>query len=139
MADLTRLSISIDRALEQKLERLVERSGYGNRSEFIRDLIRDRLVEREWQGNGEAVGTITLVYDHHASGVAERLTDLQHAHHSVVLAATHVHLDHQLCAEVIICRGQPRDISAIARGLRQQKGVLHGALTMSSTGVGLVK
>ena len=107
MADLTRLSISIERSLEEKLERLVERSGYGNRSEFIRDLIRDRLVEKEWQGDGEAVGTITLVYDHHARGVAEKLTDLQHDHHDVVMAATHVHLDHNLCVEVIICRGQP--------------------------------
>jgi CopG family nickel-responsive transcriptional regulator len=139
MADLTRLSISIDRTLEEKLEELVRRSGYGNRSEFIRDLIRDRLVEKEWQGNGEAVGTITLVYNHGARGVAEKLTDLQHDHHDVVLAATHVHLDQRLCAEVIICRGQPLDIRSIASRLRQQKGVLHGALTMSSTGVGLVE
>ena len=139
MADLTRLSISIETSLEEKLERLVERSGYGNRSEFIRDLIRDRLVEKEWQGDGEAVGTITLVYDHHARGVAEKLTDLQHDQHDVVMAATHVHLDHNLCVEVIICRGQPPDIRAMAGRLRQQKGVLHGALTMSSTGVGLVE
>jgi CopG family nickel-responsive transcriptional regulator len=139
MADLTRLSISIDRALEEKLEELVRRSGYGNRSEFIRDLIRDRLVEKEWQGNGEAVGTITLVYNHDARGVAEKLTDLQHDHHDLVLAATHVHLDHRLCAEVIICRGQPLDIRAIASRLRQQKGVLHGALAMSSTGISLVE
>lgn len=139
MADLTRLSISIDRALEEKLERLVQRSGYGNRSEFIRDLIRDRLVEKEWEGNGEAVGTITLVYDHHARGVAEKLTELQHDHHNVVLAATHVHLDHNLCAEVIICRGQALDIRNIASRLRQTKGVLHGALTMSSTGASLAE
>ncbi len=139
MADLTRLSISIERSLEEKLERLVVASGYGNRSEYIRDLIRDRLVEKEWEGNGEAVATVTLVYDHHARGVAEKLTELQHDHHTMVLAATHVHLDSNLCAEVIICRGQPQDIRAVASCLRQQKGVLHGALTMSSTGVGLVE
>jgi CopG family nickel-responsive transcriptional regulator len=139
MTELTRLSFSIERSLEEKLEELVVRAGYGNRSEFIRDLIRDRLVEREWTENGEAVGTITLVYDHHARGVGEKLTGLQHDHHDVVLAATHVHLDHQLCAEVIICRGSSSDIQKIASRLRQQKGVLHGALSMSSTGAKLVK
>jgi CopG family nickel-responsive transcriptional regulator len=139
MADVTRLSFSIERSLEEKLEELVVRNGYGNRSEFIRDLIRDRLVEREWTENGEAVGTITLVYNHHARGVGEKLTELQHHHHDVVLASTHVHLDHQLCAEVIICRGKSSDIQAIAARLRRQKGVLHGALSMSSTGTTLVK
>lgn len=139
MANLTRLSFSIDGSLEEKLEDLVRRSGYGNRSEFIRDLIRGRLVEEEWDGDDEAVGTITLVYDHDARGVAEKLTDLQHDDHHLVLAATHVHLDHKLCAEVIICRGRPQAIRTIADRLRQQRGVLHGALSMSSTGARLVE
>ncbi len=140
MPELTRLSFSIECSLEEKLEELVAQSGYGNRSEFIRDLIRDRLVDRAWQGqtNGDAVGTITLIYDHHAGPVAEKLTDLQHDHHDLVLASTHVHLDHQLCAEVIICRGESSEIRAIADNLRRQKGVLHGALSMSSTGADLV-
>jgi len=139
MANLTRLSFSIERSLETKLEDLVRRAGYGNRSEYIRDLIRDRLVEQEWSGGDEAVGTITLVYDHHARGVAEKLTELQHHHHDVVLAATHVHLDEKLCAEVVICRGRPAAIRAIADRLRQQRGVLHGTLSMSSTGARLVE
>ena len=139
MANLSRLSFSIERSLEEKLESLVRRSGYVNRSEFIRDLIRSRLVEEEWSGGAEAVGTITLVYDHDARGVAEKLTDVQHEHHHVVLAATHVHLDHKLCAEVIICRGRAEQIRAIADRLRQQKGVLHGALSMSSTGTALIE
>jgi CopG family nickel-responsive transcriptional regulator len=139
MADLTRLSFSIERSLEEKLEAMVARSGYGNRSEFIRDMIRDRLVDDEWRDDTVALGTITLVFDHHARGVAERLTDLQHHRHDLVLAATHVHLDRQLCAEVIICRGRPKEIRSIADQLRQQKGVLHGTLSMSSTGEGLVE
>ena len=138
MTELTRLSFSIERSLEEKLEELVNESGYNNRSEFIRDLIRDRLVEREWKENGDTVGTITLIYDHRAGAVADTLTDFQHHHHDVVLAATHVHLDHHLCAEVIICRGKSSDIRAISDGLRRQKGVLHGALSMSSTGEHLV-
>jgi CopG family nickel-responsive transcriptional regulator len=135
MADLVRLSFSVDSPLAERFEEMVRRSGYRNRSEFFRDMIRERIVADEWEsGEDEAVGTITLVYDHHARGVNERLTDLQHDHHDVVLATTHVHLDHQLCAEVIICRGNPSVMRSICDRLRQQRGVLHGALSMSSTG-----
>jgi len=135
MADLVRLSFSIDSALAERFEQMVRQSEYRNRSEFFRDMIRERMVDDEWElGEGEAVGTITLVYDHHARGVNEKLTDLQHDHHDVVLATTHVHLDHHLCAEVIICRGKPAAMRLICDRLRQQRGVLHGALTMSSTG-----
>jgi CopG family nickel-responsive transcriptional regulator len=134
--ELVRLSFSIDSALAEKFEEMVRQGEYVNRSEFFRDMIRDRLVAEEWQGeeSGEAVGTITLVYDHHARGVNEKLTELQHDHHDAILATTHVHLDHQLCAEVIICRGRPDVIRSICDRLRQQRGVLHGALSMSSAG-----
>ena len=134
MTDLARLSFSLDAELERKLEELVAASGYANRSEFIRDMIRDRLVESTWNDDLEAVGTITLVFDHHARGLHERLTDLQHEHHEVVLATTHVHLDHHLCAEVILCRGRAVAIRRMADELRQHRGVLHGTLSMSSTG-----
>lgn len=140
MPELVRLSFSIDAALAERFEEMVRRSEYDNRSEFFRDMIRERMVAEEWQGGqvSEAVGTITLVYDHHARGVNEKLTDLQHDHHDVILATTHVHLDHHVCAEVIICQGRPEVIRSICDRLRQQKGVLHGALTMSSTGRRLV-
>jgi CopG family nickel-responsive transcriptional regulator len=134
MADLARLSFSVERPLADKLESLCRSAGYENRSEFIRDLIRARLVEETWRADQEAVGSITLVFDHHAHGLGERLTDLQHDHHDVILATTHVHLDHDLCAEVVICRGPASRLRSIADGLRQHKGVLHAALSMSSTG-----
>lgn len=138
MADLVRLSFSIDAALAEVFEEMVRQSEYGNRSEFFRDMVRERFVAEEWEiGEDEAVATITLVYDHHARGVHDKLTDLQHDHHDVILATTHVHLDHHLCAEVIICRGQPTVIRSICDRLRQQKGVLHGALSMSSAALRL--
>ena len=134
MTDLVRFSFSVERALAEKLESLRLENGYDNRSELIRDLIRARLVEEAWRADEEAVGAITLVFDHHAHGLHERLTDLQHEHHEDILATTHVHLDHDLCAEVVICRGPASRLEAIANGLRQHKGVLHAALSMSSTG-----
>ena len=140
MPDLVRVSFSIDRPLAEQFEDMAAKGEYANRSEFFRDMIRERLVAEEWDGGEgrESVGTITLVYDHHARGVNARLTDLQHDHHDEILATTHVHLDHHLCAEVIICRGRPAVIRSICDRLRQQKGVLHGALSMSSTGQRLV-
>jgi len=138
VADLERLSFSLERPLLQRMERLRVDAGYGNRSEFFRDMIRDRLVEREWERDKEAVGTITLVYDHHARRLNEKLTDLQHDHHEVILATTHVHLDHDHCVEVILVKGKAERIRAISDVLRKQKGVLHGGLSMSSTGKDLV-
>jgi CopG family nickel-responsive transcriptional regulator len=136
--DLERLSFSLERPLLHRLEKLREEAGYANRSEFLRDMIRGRLVDRAWELDEEAVGTITLVYDHHARGLNEKLTDLQHDHHELILATTHVHLDHQHCAEVILVRGRAGEIRAIADSLQKQKGVLHGGLSMSSTGKELV-
>jgi CopG family nickel-responsive transcriptional regulator len=134
MSNLARLSFSIEQPLLDRLERLLEQSQYENRSEFIRDLIRDQLVEQEWEHNEEALGTVTILYDHHMRQLSDKLTDLQHEHHDAILAATHVHLDHHLCAEMIMVRGRADRIRHLADSLRRQKGVLHATLSMSSTG-----
>jgi len=134
MTDLVRLSFSLEKPLHDRLEGLVQRLHYGNRSEFIRDMIRSRLVQEEWEGNQEAIATITLVYNHHARRLSDKLMDLQHHHHRLVLAVTHVHLDEHLCAEAILMRGKAKAIQEIAGLLQQQKGVLHAAVSMSTTG-----
>lgn len=138
MPQLVRLSISLDRPLAHRLERLVRQSRYSNRSEFVRDLIRRRLVESEWtEGNQEVVGTITLVYDHHARQLVDKLMDIQHDHHDEILATTHVHVSHDRCAEMLMVRGAAPNVRALADQLRKQKGVLHAELSMSSTGKSL--
>ena len=134
MSDLVRVSLAIERSLLKRLEKMLAAGGYTNRSEFIRDMIRQRLVEQEWQGDREAVGTITLVYDHHARLLSEKLTDLQHEHHGTILATMHVHLDEHTCVETVLARGPASRIREIADRIRRQKGVLHAALSMSSTG-----
>ena len=137
MPGVMRLSFSIEQPLWERLERLVEEGQYANRSEFIRDMIRDRLVEKEWKENEEAVGTITLVYNHHTRGLSDRLTHTQHHHHDVVLASTHIHLDADLCVEIVVVRGPARRLQTLASHLRREKGVLHADISMSSTGEGL--
>ena len=134
MSDLVRTSFSIERPLLARLEQMAARGRYTNRSEFLRDMIRQHLVEQEWQANGVAVGTITLVYDHHSRLLTEKLTDEQHRHHEVILATTHVHLDEHMCVEMILTRGPAKQLRELAGLLSKQKGVLHAALSMSSTG-----
>lgn len=135
---LVRLSMSIEKPLFEQFERLVEQHGYANRSEFIRDLIREQLVHQDWEaGRRDMIGTITILYDHHTYQLSKKLTDIQHDKHEMFLATTHLHLTHELCAEMIMVRGKPERIREMADRLRQQKGVLHAALSISSMGDGL--
>jgi CopG family nickel-responsive transcriptional regulator len=138
MSDLVRISISLEQGLAERLERLVRGSRYTNRSEFVRDLVRQRLVEQEWTAARHAVvATVTLVYDHHARELLGRLMHIQHGYPGQILATTHVHLSHELCAEMIMVRGKPARIRQLADELRQQRGVLHATLTLATTGEGL--
>ena len=137
MTDLARLSFSIEKPLLVQLERLIKTSKYANRSEFIRDMIRQQLVGRQWKDDRETLGTVTLLYNHHLHKLSEKLTDLQHHHHQHILVSTHVHLDKHLCAEVLLVKGRASQIKQLADELRQQKGVLHAALSISSTGESL--
>ena len=134
MSDLVRVSLSIEKPLLERFEKVLRESGYSNRSEFVRDLIRQKLVDTEWTKDRVTLGTVTLVYNHHKRRLSETLTGLQHRHHDRILATTHVHLDHDVCAEVIIVRARASRIREIADELGKQKGVLHAALSVSSTG-----
>ncbi|MGE3536728.1 MAG: nickel-responsive transcriptional regulator NikR [Candidatus Tectimicrobiota bacterium] len=135
MTELIRLSLSLPQPLLERLETLMQQQGYTNRSEFVRDMIRDHLVAHEWQSaQQETLGTVTLVYNHHIRQLSEKLIELQHHHYHAIMASTHVHLDHNLCAEVILVRASAAQIQELADHLRQQKGVLHATLSISSTG-----
>ena len=134
MPELVRLSFSIEKSLLKQLERLTREDHCENRSEFIRGLIRNRLVEEDWRRDREALATITLVYDHHSRQLSKKLLELQHHHHTEIMASTHIHLDEHRCAEMIMMKGRPERIRKIAALLRQQKGTLHAALSLSCTG-----
>jgi CopG family nickel-responsive transcriptional regulator len=139
MPGVSRFGVSIDSHLIRKFDGLITRKGYANRSEAIRDLIRDRLVEEEWKaGRQETVGTITIVYNHHTRELEHALTDMQHRSFHQIISALHVHLDAHNCLEVLVVKGKGRDIKKIADRLIGTKGVKHGKLTMTTTGKGLV-
>ncbi len=135
MTKLIRFGISMNEDLLEKFDKIIDRKGYGNRSEAIRDLIRDELVEKEWQSEDEEVaGTITLVYDHHVKGLSHLLLETQHDYHDLILTSTHVHLDHNNCLEVLIVKGRASEAKKTAEKLISIKGVKHGKLTITSTG-----
>jgi len=134
MSDLVRFTVSIEKSLFDQLNKQVADNDYRSRSEFIRDLIREHMVEQEWKTNRVLLGTISLIYDHHSRGLGERLTHEQHHFIGNVLSTTHVHLDEHLCAEMIMVRGPGKDIKALADRLRREKGVLHAKLATGTTG-----
>jgi CopG family nickel-responsive transcriptional regulator len=132
MGTLSRIGIALDSELLKRFDRSIEQRGYTNRSEAFRDLIRDRLVtEQTAAPDAVVVGTVTLIYDHHASGVSEKLTTLQHEHHDLVVSTSHAHLDHDSCLEVLIVHGRSAQVEKFADLLIGLKGVQHGRLVMT--------
>ncbi len=132
MGELSRIGIALDSDLLKRFDRSIEKSGYTNRSEAFRDLIRDRLVrERIAAPDATVVGSVTLIYNHHAHGVTEKLTEAQHAHHDLVVSTTHAHLDHDSCLEVLIVHGKAARVERFADILIGLKGVQHGRLVMT--------
>src|SRR3989338_3523264 len=135
MAGVIRFGVSLNEKLLDGFDRLISKKGYTNRSEAIRDLIRDSLVKDEWEEDTrETVGTITLVYDHHTRELTHTLTDLQHQHHKSIISTTHIHLDQHNCLEVLVVKGKGGDIKAIADKVIGTKGVKHGKLSATTTG-----
>jgi CopG family transcriptional regulator, nickel-responsive regulator len=135
MAELTRFGVSIQTRLLAQFDQLIAQKGYVNRSEALRDLIRDQLVDvAAERDEGDMVGTVTFVYNHHVRQLTDFLTEFQHQHYGAVIASLHVHLDAENCLEVLVVRGKSGDIRRIADKLIGTKGVKHGKLTLTTTG-----
>jgi CopG family transcriptional regulator, nickel-responsive regulator len=134
MSSLLRTGISLDQELLERFDRLIERKGYKNRSEAIRDLVRDFFVQEDIASNKVIVATLTLVYDHHQPKLSEQLIEAQHNYQGEVLATTHVHLDHHNCLEVIILKGRGNDVRKFADNMLSLRGVKHGKLVLTNTG-----
>ena len=134
MADLARTGVSIDGDLLLEFDRLITKRGYKNRSEAFRDLIRDALLTETIDSNKPVVGTLTLVYDHHVPNLSEKLTGAQHSAGAMILAATHVHLDHHYCLEVVIMKGKSRELQELADRMLALRGVELGKLVLTNSG-----
>jgi CopG family transcriptional regulator, nickel-responsive regulator len=137
MSPLSRTGVSLEDDLLKEFDRLIARRGYANRSEAFRDLIREALLSEIVDTDKPVVGTLTLVYDHHVPNLSEKLTEMQHRVGTMVLAATHVHLDHHYCLEVIIMKGRSREIQNTADKMLATRGVELGKLVLTSSGAAL--
>ena len=130
----SRFGVSIPNRLLERFDGLIAEKGYGNRSEALRDLMRDFLVEAEWESDEETIGTVTLVYDHHVRELSDELNSIQHSMGDAIISSLHVHLNHDLCLEVIVVRGKSSRIRQMADTLIGTKGVVHGKLTAATVG-----
>jgi len=137
MGDLVRTGVSLEQGLLKRFDEAITGKGYDNRSEAIRDLIRNHLVGEEIDKNKVVAATLTIVYDHHRPNLTEKLVEAQHQAGGKVLAAMHVHLDHHNCLEVIVMKGPGGDLRDLANRMLTLRGVKHGQLVITSTGKGL--
>ncbi len=133
MSDIIRFGVSIEQDLLENYDRLIAERSYATRSEALRDLIREALIQQkiEMKSDTQALGSLTLVYDHHASNLLQEMTGIQHNFHELILSVMHLHVNHNDCLEVIALRGVVAEIVALANGLLSLKGIKHGKLFLT--------
>jgi CopG family nickel-responsive transcriptional regulator len=134
MSDLVRFGVSAEEELMVNFDRLSADKGYSNRSEALRDLMRDALVQsrlEKFPDTADVVGSLTLVYDHHAREISERMGEIQHERPGLVVSVLHVHISHDDCMEVIALRGKAGAVRELANALLSLKGVKHGKLFLT--------
>jgi CopG family nickel-responsive transcriptional regulator len=132
---LKRFGVSLEEDLLEDFDSYIRSRSYTNRSEAIRDLIRDTLIRREWlDGGAEVSGVVVLVYNHHQMDLSQRLTDSQHHHHTSIISTLHVHQDEHNCMEIIVLRGRAADVQHIADSLISMRGIKHGRFIRTTSG-----
>ena len=129
---MERITISLETSLAKQFDGFIREHGYSNRSEAIRDLIRERLESKrlEEPGAGYCVATLNYIYNHHESELASRLTETHHTHHDLTLSSMHVHMDHDNCLETVILRGPIDEVRRFADSVIAGRGIRHGKLYM---------
>ena len=134
MEKITRFGVSIEPDLLTKFDKNIKKKGYTNRSEALRDLIRKNIIHEEnADPDTEGLGTLTMVYDHHAGPLTQRLLELQHDHHHEILTTTHIHVDHQNCLEVLVLKGKTGEVQKLSDSITALKGIKHGELVLTTT------
>ena len=133
MSDIIRFGVSIEQDLLENFDRLNGERGYATRSEALRDLIRESLIQQriEAESDTQVLGSLTLVYDHHASNLVQEMGEIQHRFHSLVLSVMHLHVSHDDCMEVIALRGAAAEIVKLSNALLSLKGIKNGKLFLT--------
>lgn len=139
MSELVRFGVSLEEGLLKRFDELIHRRKYTNRSEALRDMIRQELLKQEWEEGGEVAGAITFIYDHHTRELLSKITDIQHASQEVIISTSHIHLDHDYCLEIVAVRGVVKKVLKLSDSLRAIKGVRHCAISMTGSAEETVK
>lgn len=131
---IIRFGVSIAPDLLDKFDKIIKKKGYYNRSEAIRDIIRKSIVKEDTiSPDSDAIGTLTMIYDHHEGALTNKLLDLQHQHHNEILSTTHIHIDHHNCLEVLVLKGKTGEIKKLADNIKALKGIKHGELVITKS------
>ncbi len=135
MSELVRFGVSLEADLLARFDALCTERGYASRSEALRDVIRQTLLEERVQRDDRpATGVLSLVYDHHRHDLSQQLAQRQHDVHDCIVSTLHIHLDHHNCLEVLVLRGRASQIGELADSLRAIRGVSYGAFNFTSSG-----
>ena len=134
MSNIIRFGVSLEEDLLDNFDRLIKKRKYTNRSEAIRDLIRQELLKKDLEEDREVAGAITYIYDHHQRDLLNKIIDVQHDHHDIIQSSQHIHLDHHNCLEIVAVKGNSSKVSKLADNIKSLKGVKHGSLSVSGTG-----
>ncbi|MFC1671637.1 nickel-responsive transcriptional regulator NikR [Planctomycetota bacterium] len=134
MSGLARFSVSVEEELLKALDTFVAAKGYPTRSEAVKHLVRNALVETMWKAKGTVAGVIVMAYDHHKRDVVRKLLEVQHDHSDVIISTQHVHLDHDNCMETITVRGRAGRIKKLESAIRSLKGLKHSDLMVTAGG-----
>ena len=132
MSELVRFSVSLEKDLLDSFDKLCEEGQFATRSEAIRQLLREKLTTVAWDADAtDVAASLTLVYDHHKTRLTDTMLDVQHAHADRVVATMHVHLNHDLCMEVIVLRGSAAELQSLAASLSGLKGIHQAQLVVA--------
>jgi CopG family nickel-responsive transcriptional regulator len=134
MSGAERFTVSVEPELLEAFDRHVEREGMATRSEAVKHLMRNALIEQEWDRGGNVAGALVMVYDHHRRDLVQKLTDVQHDYGDTIISTQHVHLDHDNCLEVVTLKGRAADIRTLVGAIKALKGLKHTSLVMTTTG-----
>ncbi|MGP1506411.1 MAG: nickel-responsive transcriptional regulator NikR [Campylobacter sp.] len=122
--NIIRFSISLPQNLLEILDSKVSTQEYASRSEFIRDLIRSKIIKDKWEKfEGELTGVLTILYDHHQTDLLYNKTELEHHAKIKVICTTHVHIDHNHCLETLFLQGHGADIMEFKNQIAGMKNV----------------
>ena len=134
MSKVSRITVSIEESLLGKFEEYLSDNGFPSRSEGVKHLIRNLLVDEEWKKGTDVAASLSIVYDHHKNGLMESLVSIQHEFEDLVVCSQHVHLDHHNCMEVLVLKGDAADINSLYVRLKSVKGLKHCTLSKGTTG-----